>query len=97
MNDIFLIDVWHVILHHCDLLSQLRLIAICSHFYHSLFITDMYNLSNVQTFMLTNAVLKQKKFNRLIQLSLHDNKNIDDVSFLIRLKYLCVCDAYKID
>ncbi len=101
MNDIYPLDIWHVIFHHCDLPSQLKLIIACSDFYHSFFITDLYNIPEVYQNKLTNLVLQQKKFGRLVQLNMRYNENINDVSFLSNLKklnigYLCKIDQQKI-
>ena len=81
MNIIYLLDIWQVIFQHCDLLSQLRLISVCSHFYHSLFITDMYNIPKTYRRKLTNSVLKQKKFSRIIELDISWNGNIRKILF----------------
>ena len=68
MNNIFLLDIWYVIFRHCDLLSQLELIAVCSSFYHSFYIPDMYTLPdlNIYKYELTESVLKQKNLVELL-------------------------------
>ncbi len=97
MNDIYPFDIWHVIFHHCDLLSQLRLFTVCSDFYQSFAIIDLYNMSEIYHKKLTNSVLQQRKFNRLVQLDIRYNRNITDISFLTTLKKLCIGSSCKID
>src|SRR5271154_6148478 len=87
MSDIYPVDIWHVIFQHSDLLSQLRLISVCSAFNRSFFITDMYNISDIYKDRLTEQILKQKKFKRIISLDIH-LCNINNISFLINLKKL---------
>src|SRR5271169_6080493 len=86
MSDIYPLDIWHVIFQHSDLLSQLRLISVCSAFNRSFFITDMYNILDIYKDRLTEQILKQKKFKRII--SLHIMCNINNISFLTNLKKL---------
>src|SRR5271170_6160902 len=97
MNDIYPIDIWHVIFHHCDLLSQLKLIIVCSDFYHSFYITDLYNIPDIYENKLTKLVLQQRKFSRLVQLNIQGNKNINNISFLSNLKKLRVSYYCGID
>ena|SRR5271154_3811303 len=97
MNDIYPIDIWHVIFHHCDLLSQLKLIIVCSDFYHSFYITDIYNIPEGYENKLTGIVLQQRKFSRLIQLNIRFNENINDVSFMTSLKKPKVHPMGRID
>jgi len=82
MNNIYPLDIWYVIFQHCDLLSQLKLIAVCYSFYHSLSILDMSILPdpNIYKYELTKSVLKQKKFSKIIGLDIR-NTNVDDISF----------------
>ena len=97
MNDIYPIDIWHVIFRHCDLLSQLTLITSCSDFYRSFFITDLCNIPNIYQNKLTDLVLQQRKFSRLVKLDIRHNKNINDISFLTTLKKLYVNHLCGID
>ena len=60
----------------------------CSDFYRSLFIADMYYIPNTYKHKLTNSILKQKKFSRIIKLDVQYNENISDISFLTNLKKL---------
>src|SRR5271154_6723303 len=87
MDNIYPLDIWHTIFHHCDLLSQLGLFSACSEFYHSFFITDISHIQGIYRYKLTNSVLKQKKFSRIIRLYLAST-NISDISFLTNLKKL---------
>src|SRR5271156_1122770 len=96
MNYIYPSDIWQVIL-HCGLLSQLKLITVCSDFYQSLFITDLYNIPEVYRNKLTILILQQKKFSRLVQLNIQGNKNINNISFLSNLKKLRVSYYCGID
>src|SRR5271154_5168154 len=82
------LDIWYIIFQHCDLLSQLRLFSVCSEFYHSFFITDMYSIDPFYQHKLTNSTLKQKKFSRMIELNIELNDHVDDISFLTNLKRL---------
>src|SRR5271168_5281760 len=86
MSDIYPLDIWHVIFQYSDLLSQLRLISVCSAFNRSFFITDMYNISDIYKDRLTEQILKQKKFKRIISLDIMCN--INNISFLTNLKKL---------
>src|SRR5271155_4809896 len=86
MSDIYPLDIWHVIFQHSDLLSQLRLISVCSAFNRSFFITDMYNILDIYKDRLTEQILKQKKFKRIISLDIMCN--INNISFLTNLKKL---------
>jgi len=61
MNDTYPIDIWHVIFHHCDLLSQLKLTTLCSDFHKSFFITDLYNITRANQKKLTKMVFTTKK------------------------------------
>ena len=90
MNNIYPLDIWHIIFHHCDLLSQSELIIVCSDFYNSFFITDLYNISNIYQNKLTMLVLQQRKFNKLIRLDIRSNQHINNISFLTTLKKLRV-------
>jgi len=97
MNDIYPLDIWQVIFQHCDSLSQLKLIIVCTDFYHSFFITDLYDIPYTNQYKLTNLILQQRKFSRLVQLNVRDNKNVNNISFLSNLKklnarYLCGID-----
>jgi len=94
MNDIHPLDIWHAVFQHCDLWSQLRLISVCADFYHSFFIIDLYNIPETYRNKLTDLVLRQRKFSRLVQLDIQNNKNVYNISFLTTLKklrigYLC--------
>src|SRR5271154_1338888 len=97
MSDIYPLDIWRIIFHHCDLLSQLKLIIVCSDFYHSFFSTDLYNIPDIYQNKLTNLVLQQRKFGRPFQLNIRDNKNINDISFLTTLKKLYIGSSCRID
>src|SRR5271154_5865106 len=97
MNDIYPLDIWHAILQHCDFLSQIRLISACSNFYHSLFITDIYDIPCVYTLLLTDSILRQQKFSKLVKLDVRYNTNIRDISFLTHLKKLSIYDSKCID
>src|SRR5277367_1715737 len=87
MNDIYPLDIWHVIFQHLDLLSKLRLISVCSAFNHSFFIANMYDVADIYKSRLTKQILKQRKFERIISLDIH-LCNINNISFLTNLKKL---------
>src|SRR5271154_4121388 len=97
MDDICPLDIWYAILQHCDFLSRLRLISVCSTFYHSLFITDMYDIPNAYKNKLTNLTLKQKKFSKIIRLNISKKNDINDVLFLTNLKQLNISHDCGVD
>lgn len=92
MNNIYPLDIWYAIFQKCDLLSQIKLISTCSRFYHSLFVTDMYMIPKIYRIKLTNSVLKQKKFSRIIHLNLIGIKHIDNILSLSNLQKLICAD-----
>jgi len=90
MNDIYPLDIWHIIFQHCDLSSKLKLFSVCSAFNHAFLITDMYNIPYIYQRKLTDLVLKQKKFSKIIELDIKNDIDIYDISFLTNLKKLCI-------
>src|SRR5271154_7191948 len=97
MNDIYPLDIWHVIFQYCDLLSQLRLILVCSAFNHSFFITDMYDIADIYKKRVTEQILRQMKFKKIISLTVTYNYKTNDISFLTNLKKLDVSGNRTID
>jgi len=98
MNDIYPLDIWHIVFNNCDFISKLKLISVCSIFYHSFFITDLYTISDRCKYRLTNTILKQKKFSRTIELSIGNwNDNINNISFLTNLKKLNIANSRGVD
>jgi len=48
----------------------------------------MYTNSDIHKCKLTNSVLKQKKFSKIIELDIRFNENIDGIPFITNLKKL---------
>jgi len=96
-NSNYPLDIWDDIFQRCDLLSQLNLFAVCSDFYRSFSITDLYNIPEKYRNRLTILVLRQTKFGRLVQLNVGGNKHVTDVSFLTALKNLNVNGQCGVD
>src|SRR5271154_3017156 len=97
MNDIYPLDIWQVIFQHCDLLSKLKLFLVCSDFYRSFYITDLYTIPKIYLYKISNSVLKQQKFSRIIELNISEAKKICDISFLTNLKKLNISGECGID
>ena len=84
-------DLWQAILETSDLISQIRLIQVCSHFNNYLRITDFRrtNLNNPKNVnRLTNDILKYYPY--ITKLNLLFNIKVDDVNHLNYLQELYV-------
>src|SRR5271154_6099103 len=86
--NIYPFDIWYAVFQKCDLLSQIKFISTCSRLYHSLFVTDMYTIPKICRIKLTNSVLRQKKFSKIIQLDLRGTAYVHDILSLSNLKKL---------
>ena len=52
------LEVWQIIFDHADFLTQIRLKRVCHDFYHTLRITNLYNILEKYLRKLTDSILK---------------------------------------
>lgn len=82
------IEIWDVISNKCDIRSQLNMIESCKYFEQSLFVYDLYYDYDPRLTHLTDDILRQKKYDKLIKLFLLNNKDITNSSLKPTLKVL---------
>ena len=79
----YLFDIWETIFNLLELNSQLKLISVCKHFEDKFFIKKV-----VRNSRLSDDIIFQKKFSRIVDLDVSNNPKITNVSFMKNLKIL---------
>ena len=78
-----LFDIWETIFNLLELKSQLKLISTCKYFEDQFFIKKL-----VKNIRLSDDIIFQKKFSRIMDLDVSNNPKITNVSFMKNLKIL---------
>ncbi|XWV25405.1 putative ORFan [Tupanvirus deep ocean] len=83
------LEIWQLIFDKCDFLTQLYLHSCCSFFYFNLRFTDLYNIHTYIKELLSDDILKQKKYHHITKLGAWGNPKIKNVSHIApTLKFL---------
>src|SRR6185312_10005428 len=81
------IDIINLIFDLLDLKSQINFHSINKFCNSNLFIRDLYNI-NKYSYILTNKILSQRKFESVNKLYLYADKKVSDISFMKNLTKL---------
>jgi hypothetical protein len=86
MEDLLPVEIWQLIVNHCDAINQIRFCQITKFANMCLHVTDLYNMNRDILDRLNDDILKIYPF--VVQLNAKNNFSITNVSWMRSLKFL---------